>query len=274
MNNNTLLIVDDHLEWCEALQEEFLQDGGYEVAPPLHNGRDAIDYLEANRPDIIILDLIMPICDGMYVISHIHEKMEEYNPFIYVLSAIGTQKTNRVMRSLDVDYYSVKPISARVVVDNLHKLLADTDPAPAEPLLLVRPERPARQAPPPPPSIQSMIEDFIYELGAPLYRLSTKCTITALSLCLEDEANMNSITALYERTAGQSNPPATSGSIERNIRSTVLKMQKNLTPAFVRCFPYGTGKLTNTEFLHRCVYTLTRRLEELTGEPPRLQKGS
>jgi len=255
MKSFTVLVVDDNRDWCAALKAEVEQYPLFEVLPPLHNGKDAIDYIEVKKPDVIILDLIMPVCDGLYVIDHIRKNLYGYAPYIYVLSAIGTEKTNKILRSKDVNYYSVKPIETQVVAHNLYKLIqsengADCDFVNPAPLL----------------GLENQVEGFLFELGAPLYLLSTKCTAIALQICIADETKLNSIIALYAYVSESWTHPASPTAVERNIRTTIKKMQKSATPYFGKCFPYGGKKLTNSNFLNSAVYFYKRRIEERYGD--------
>lgn len=266
----SVLIVDDHQEWCYLLKNCIDQYSRFDVAPPVFDGGSAIKYIEAHKPDVIILDLVMPVFDGLYVIEHIRSKMAGYKPFIYVLSAIGTEKTNRIMKNMDVDYYSIKPISPNVVAGNLQKLVADKDISSA--LLNYGSVHPAElEEGDGFPDLQSvsgldtLIDDFLYELGAPVFRLSTISVHIALKLCLLDETNLQGVVALYKLVAEQFSPPVKHGSVERNIRSAVLKMQSSGSQYFAECFPYCKARLTNTEFLNGAVFILRRKIEDKLG---------
>lgn len=268
MIKKTVLIIDDHKEWCFVLKATLDSDPFFEVLPPVHNGKDALASIIEHKPDAILLDLVMPLYDGMFIISYIRDQMAGYNPILYVISAVGTQKTNSIMHHLDVNYYSVKPIDTIVVANNLHRFFDDTayklpeaayDVKDSEgPLMGTRLSQPIE--------LDTYIEDYLFEMGAPLYRLSTKCMHMALKLCILEESRLSSITSLYEAVAKYSETPATAASIERNMRSAIIKMQKNATPKFSKHFPYGQTKLTNSEFLHSSVYLLKREIEDMFGE--------
>ena len=62
MNPRSALVVEDDPQIQRLLQES-LQDEGYEVRAAL-NGREALDLLDGWLPDIILLDLLMPVMDG------------------------------------------------------------------------------------------------------------------------------------------------------------------------------------------------------------------
>ena len=64
-----ILVVEDE-EGLRLLYEEELKAEGYEVLTA-RNGREAIQQLEEGRPDLIILDIVMPVMDGMEALGRI-----------------------------------------------------------------------------------------------------------------------------------------------------------------------------------------------------------
>jgi CheY-like chemotaxis protein len=72
INNNPMkkiLVVEDE-ESLRLLYEEELKAEGYDVLTA-RNGREAIRQLETGRPDLIILDIVMPVMDGMEALGRI-----------------------------------------------------------------------------------------------------------------------------------------------------------------------------------------------------------
>jgi len=64
-----ILVVEDE-EGLRLLYEEELESEGYEVLTA-RNGKEAIQQLEQGRPDLIILDIVMPVMDGMEALGRI-----------------------------------------------------------------------------------------------------------------------------------------------------------------------------------------------------------
>ncbi len=67
-----ILIVDDE-EPLRMLYEEELNREGYEVLTA-SNGKEALSLLEKTKPDLIILDIMMPVMDGMETLGPVHGK--------------------------------------------------------------------------------------------------------------------------------------------------------------------------------------------------------
>jgi len=89
-NNNPMkkkiLVVEDE-EGLRLLYEEELKSEGYEVLTA-GNGREAIELLETGKPDLIILDIVMPVMDGMEALGRIVGK-ERKIPIILNTSYSG-----------------------------------------------------------------------------------------------------------------------------------------------------------------------------------------
>lgn len=75
-----VLIVDDDPVWREVLALG-LTDAGYQVTA-VENGAKAIPVLTSDRPDVVLLDLLMPVMDGMQLLSWIKEKSKMPLPVI------------------------------------------------------------------------------------------------------------------------------------------------------------------------------------------------
>jgi CheY-like chemotaxis protein len=70
--NKRVLVVDDDPSIRELLSAA-LQDDGYEVVPAT-NGQDALEVCEHWRPDVIVLDLMMPVMDGWTFAARLRER--------------------------------------------------------------------------------------------------------------------------------------------------------------------------------------------------------
>tara|TARA_R100001369_G_scaffold26921_1_gene48665 strand:+ start:72914 stop:73543 length:630 start_codon:yes stop_codon:yes gene_type:complete len=75
----TILIVDDHTLFAQSLQGLVNSLQEYEVIKVLKNGQELVDYFNANhkRPDVLLLDIRMPVMDGMATILWLKEHFPE-----------------------------------------------------------------------------------------------------------------------------------------------------------------------------------------------------
>ena len=74
------------------------------------NGKDLIDVVEKERPDILLVDTIMPMLDGIGVLEKLNKKnMKDYSPHVVMMSAVGGESFTRQTVNLGADYYFLKP---------------------------------------------------------------------------------------------------------------------------------------------------------------------
>ncbi|ACL06137.1 multi-sensor hybrid histidine kinase [Desulfatibacillum aliphaticivorans] len=101
-----ILVVDDELVIRKSLRLA-LEDEGYEVQEA-ENGQDALVMVSKNPPDCILLDLRMPVMDGLVVLA----KVSEEYPLISVVIISGASSTNNILNALRLGAcnYITKPI--------------------------------------------------------------------------------------------------------------------------------------------------------------------
>jgi DNA-binding response OmpR family regulator len=104
-NNSTILIVDDDDSIRSLLQQE-LSDAGY-LIEQASNGREALESVRKHRPDLIILDVMMPEMNGFDVAAILKNDPQTMDIPIIVLSIV--QDKARGFR-IGVDRYLTKPI--------------------------------------------------------------------------------------------------------------------------------------------------------------------
>ena len=79
IKRQSLLIVDDDKDWTDLLKLYFLEKYEVQVA---NTSCDAIDIARARRPDVIIVDLVMPRIDGFGIIHRLNDSTENKIPMI------------------------------------------------------------------------------------------------------------------------------------------------------------------------------------------------
>jgi len=248
VKKHSVLIAEDHVEWCNLLKKEIEQSPSFRVVACLHDGKSALEFICRSKPDIVILDLVMPVFDGLYIVGKIREALPEYSPLIYILSIINTPHINDILLDLKIGYYSVKPIAAAAVAYNIQKLVDTND----YPFYEDTPDPTAA-------GLDIKIEDYLINMGAPMYLVSTKCTLAALHFVIASSAQVKNGCAIYEEVAAALS--TTPGAVERNIRSTIKHIRRQETPTFLKFFPFSQKKLTNIEFLQTFKMYFLREVE-------------
>jgi len=125
---HSVLVAEDERNIVESLN--FLMTrAGYDVRVA-YDGRTAVRMAERQRPDLLLLDIMMPGCDGFEVARTLRENPALKNMRIIMLTAKGRDIDQRKGLELGVDDYITKPFSTRDVVARV-KALLDGDTAEA-----------------------------------------------------------------------------------------------------------------------------------------------
>jgi two-component system, NarL family, response regulator LiaR len=107
-----VLIVDDHDVVRQGLRFVLEQEEGIEVAGECADGRRAIDVLAALRPDVVLLDLVMPGADGVDVLKAIHDGSAGWRPAVIVLTSF--QEDERIIDAVRAGALSYLPKTTAV----------------------------------------------------------------------------------------------------------------------------------------------------------------
>ena len=102
-----VLIVDDEVDFLEMLKIR-LEANNYEVITAA-NGEDALDKVKSQKPDAVLLDIMMPEVDGYRVKARLAEDRQTAGIPVIFLTAKGFISDKVAGLSLGVDDYIVKP---------------------------------------------------------------------------------------------------------------------------------------------------------------------
>lgn len=116
-----ILVVDDEADIIEFLQYNLAKEG-FEVFSAT-NGEEAIKMASEKRPDLIILDIMMPGLNGIEVCEKLREKPEFKNTVIVFLTARNEDFTQIAGYDSGGDDFIAKPIRPRVLVSRIKALL-------------------------------------------------------------------------------------------------------------------------------------------------------
>lgn len=121
MKKIKLLMIDDNIELIKAVSEYFSSSNKIEVIYKAYDGKEGIELIEKEKDnfDLIILDLIMPNKDGMYVLEQMKQK--NINKNVIVATSYNAMEVIREVSEYGVNYYVLKPFD----LDDLEKRILD-----------------------------------------------------------------------------------------------------------------------------------------------------
>lgn len=116
-----ILIVEDEPEIARIVERSLEAEGFHCLN--CRDGLTALRVFEAEQPDLIVLDLMLPGLDGLEVCARIRQKPGPKDPYILVLTARGEEIDRVIGLSTGADDYMVKPFSPRELVARVRALL-------------------------------------------------------------------------------------------------------------------------------------------------------
>ncbi len=114
-----VLITDDAMFMRLSLKS-ILEKNGFEVVGEAENGEVAIEKYKLLKPDIVTLDITMPIMDGVETLKHI--KAFDKNAKIIMISAMGQEKIVRDAVMAGAIGFVIKPFNEETIVKAFSKL--------------------------------------------------------------------------------------------------------------------------------------------------------
>jgi DNA-binding response OmpR family regulator len=117
----TILIIDDDKDWVQMISKR-LQLNGYQVEAAF----DAIQAVSQTinlKPDLILLDILMPAGNGVGVFKNLKGNVNTFNIPVIALTALSDKQTVETMTELGVSGYFEKPVDMAEVLEKIEEVL-------------------------------------------------------------------------------------------------------------------------------------------------------
>lgn len=116
-----ILVVDDSKVF-RHVEEKLLSAGGYEF---LHaaNGIEAIEMAVRHKPDLVLLDIQMPVMDGVKALSILKSKESTRNIPVLIVSSDASEKERATLLSLGAADCIAKPLEAHSLLESVTRTL-------------------------------------------------------------------------------------------------------------------------------------------------------
>ena len=118
-----ILIVDDEVQLVEMVKMR-LEAAGYEVISA-YDGQDGFDKAKKNKPDLIILDLMLPKMDG-YKICGLLKNDARYSKIPIIMFTARVQEEDvRLGKDLGAEEYVTKPFDPKILLSKIKELIGE-----------------------------------------------------------------------------------------------------------------------------------------------------
>ncbi|NYE58691.1 sporulation transcription factor Spo0A [Carboxydothermus ferrireducens] len=244
-----IVIIDDNREFCELLKEFINQQEDFFLAGIAHNGVDGLEVIAQQKPDIVVLDIIMPHLDGIGVL----EKLTEFEdrPKVILLTAFGQESITQKAVELGADYYILKPFDFSVLAARIRQLAQGM--VASKPITASNTTSVLSSQLPKTKNLELLVTNIIHEMGVPAHIKGYHYLRDAILMVTKEVNLLGAITKeLYPMIAQKYH--TTPSRVERAIRHAIeLAWDRGNIELINKYFGYTIdverGKPTNSEFI-------------------------
>ena len=250
----TILIADDNQEFSNTLASYLEKEDDMKVVGITRDGEDAIRKIKEMKPDVVLLDVIMPHLDGLGVLEKINSNRLEINPICIMLSAVGQDKITQKAITLGAEYYVVKPFDIQLLISRIREI-KNFKPAEQNNTFVVKEAKQQyiKVAEENASNLEALVTNIIHEVGVPAHIKGYQYLREAIIMVVNDIDVINQITKqLYPEIASRFS--TTPSRVERAIRHAIeVAWARGQVDTVENIFGYtvsaNKGKPTNSEFI-------------------------
>ena len=237
MDKVKVLMIDDNVQLIEAVKEYFKSSKQIEIIEEAYDGLEGFKKLEKSICDVVILDLIMPNKDGLYVLEEM--KKHNINKKVIVATSYNAQEVIREVSDYGVNYYILKPFD----FTDLEKRILD----------LFNKKKNSKNIDLHHNNIQISITKILHELGIPSHIKGYQYIRDGVSMIFDNPNMIGGITKeLYPELASKFD--TTVSRVERAIRHAIEVSWNRgnwdlMEEIFGNSVDIDRAKPTNSEFI-------------------------
>lgn len=258
-NNINILIADDNLDFRSLLIDGLEEEEGLHVVGVATDGYQAVQQVMALVPDVLLIDVVLPLLDGFGVMKAIGNMALKTRPIIVVLSSFANEATMAEAANLGAQYFMIKPFDMSALFERIRILEAwqksQSFASPVSPMKTQRGDL----------DIETRITEIIHEIGVPAHIKGYQYLREAIAVAIKDREAIGAITkVLYPSVAKTFN--TTPSRVERAIRHAIeVAWDRGDLETLQSFFGYTVsnvkGKPTNSEFIAMIADRLSLQLK-------------
>ena len=231
-----IVLADSSEEFRRMLADLMDREPDMSVVGQTGSGEELLDLISQQRPDVVVMDLMLTGMDGLEVLAALGES----RPRVLVLSAFNGRSLAEEISACGGDYCMLKPCRPQSVIERARKLTTTPD------LNEVGGEGSARD-------LERQVTAIIHEIGVPAHIKGYQYLREAIGLAVADMEVINAVTkVLYPAVAKKFG--TTASRVERAIRHAIeVAWDRGDLETLQKYFGYtvsnAKGKPTNSEFI-------------------------
>lgn len=206
MKSIRILIVEDNAQQRDFLSDNLNGRNGISVAGTAPDGLTALELTQRLRPQLMLLDMVMPRLDGFGVLERLQQFPAEQRPAVIATTALSRDDFITRAMELGTAYYLVKPLELPFLTRQILTLASRT----------ASPPLPPEEA----EDVDRLVTAMLMQIGVPAHLSGYKFIRTALLMVIDRPELFSSLTGvLYPEIARQFG--TTASCVERAIRHAI-----------------------------------------------------
>jgi len=243
MNSKMTVLVGDDSKDYGLICSNHLKLHGFNAVNVPKDGARILRELKNSKPEIVIMDAIMPNLDAIGVMSSIKNAESSYKPIFVIMSSYDNEKMQSEIISAGATYFFLKPFDLCVLSERIAQYCGASKPIPSTPKLNTAKTE----------DLMVMVTDIIHQIGVPAHIKGYQYLRESIILAVNDQEIINSVTKLMYPTVAKKFD-TTSSRVERAIRHAIeVAWDRGDLDVLNGYFGYtihnGRGKPTNSEFV-------------------------
>ena len=239
VGNVSVLIVDDSKSYCKVLSEILDKKPGLQVVGTAFDGLQAIKLINRLKPDVVLLDLIMPRLDGIGVLEK-YATVTDKPKFIVLSGFVQDEIVSRSFE-LGISFFIMKPFDHNILAERIKDFSTSWNSS-----AVVKKTRGGTD-------LDNEVASIMYDIGVPVHIKGYNYLKESIKKACEDKSLLGALTKeLYPMIAEQFE--TTPSKVERSIRNAIkLACTRGNIEMIRSIFQYSAkdkvGKPTNGQFI-------------------------
>lgn len=248
-----VIVADDNSMIREMIVDSISDDANIEVVGVASEGNQALEMIKASKPDVVLLDLVMPNVDGIDVMECVNSdtSYEGDKPYFIIISAAGKEDIIAQALQAGASYFFMKPFNGDALVKRIKQLCNMIPKSSTVPAMQKIQNQEIEESNP-----DNDVVLLLRSMNVPVKMIGYKYLKDAILIALEEPESLMSVTKdVYPILAEKYGTSPTN--VERNIRyiieSTWERSKKSSRSDKVDSMFGGiVKKPTNSEFILTC----------------------
>ena len=215
MEHLNVAIADDNQRILDMLETVISMDKELNLVGKAKNGEEMCQIIKDKKPDVVLLDLIMPKMDGLTVMEQVsQDKNVSKRPYFIVVTAVGQERITEDAFNKGANYYIMKPFNNEMLLNRIksvRKMFRNNDKKNED----TKSENAVNGE-----NLENRVTNMLHEIGIPAHIKGYHYLRDAIIMAVEDMDVLNAITKILYPTVAKKYQ-TTSSRVERAIRHAI-----------------------------------------------------